>query len=75
MSKLTEIKCRNSKPRDKAYKIFDGGGLYLEITPKGSKLWRLKYYHLKKEKRLAIGSYPEFSLKEARERRDEAKPC
>lgn len=53
--------------------MFDGGGLYLEINPTGSKLWRLKYYHLGKEKRLAIGPYPQFSLKESREKRDEAK--
>ena len=73
MNKLTELQCKNAKPSEKTYKLFDGGGLYLEITPTGSKLWRLKYYHLGKEKKLAIGPYPQFSLKEAREKRDEAK--
>jgi hypothetical protein len=53
--------------------MFDGSGLYLEISPSGGKLWRLKYRFVGKEKRLALGKYPEISLKEARERRDEAR--
>jgi len=73
MSKLTEMQCRNAKPKEKAYKLFDGRGLYLEVTPKGSKLWRLKYYYLGKEKRLAMGAYPYVTLKEARDKREEAK--
>ena len=74
MSKLTEIICKTAKPREKAYKLFDGGGLYLEITPTGSKLWRLKYRSIDgKEKRASFGPYPLISLKEAREKRDEAK--
>ena len=73
MNTLTEMQCRNAKPTEKAYKLFDGGGLYLEINPKGSKLWRLKYYHLGREKKFAIGPYPQFPLKEAREKRDDAK--
>ena len=71
--KLTNIACKNAKPKDKSYKMFDGGGLYLEIMPSGSKLWRLKYYHLKKEKRLSFGAYPLVSLADARKKRDEAK--
>lgn len=63
MGKLTEMQCRSEKPREKAYKLFDGGGLYLEVMSTGSKLWRLKYYYLGKEKRLALGSYPKTSLK------------
>ncbi len=74
MSKLTEMTCKTAKPREKAYKLFDGGGLYLEITPTGSKLWRLKYRSIDgKEKRASFGPYPLISLKEAREKRDEAK--
>ena len=74
MSRLTEIKCKTLKPKDKAYKLFDAGGLYLEITSKGSKLWRLKYRSIDgKEKRASFGSYPLITLKEAREKRDEAK--
>lgn len=74
---LNDIKCRTAQSKDKPYKIFDGGGMYLEIMPNGSKYWRLKY-RIKingklKEKRLAIGVYPDISLKEARERRAEAR--
>ena len=51
--------------------MFDGGGLYLEISPSGGKWWRLKYRFAGKEKRISLGIYPEVSLKEARGRRDE----
>lgn len=57
----------------KARKLFDGGGLYIEIVPSGSKLWRLKYRFEGREKRLALGIYPETSLNEAREKRDIAR--
>ncbi len=65
--------CRNAKPKAKSYKIFDAGGLYLEITPTGSRYWRLKYHILGKEKRLSLGAYPLTPLIEAREKRDKAK--
>ncbi len=71
--KLSDKACRTAKPKEKAYKLFDGGGLYLEVTAKGSKLWRLKYRYLQKEKRLALGSYPLISLAEARELREQNK--
>ena len=71
--KLTNIICNNSKPKDKAYKLFDGQGLYLEITPSGGKLWRLKYRFGGKEKRLALGAYPEISILEAREKKTRAR--
>lgn len=71
--KLTEVKCKNAKPEKKTRKISDGLGMYLEVTPNGGKYWRLKYRHLGKEKRLALGVYPEVSLKEAREKRYEAR--
>ena len=71
--KLTDIQCRNAKPKEKTYKIADGGGMYLEISPNGSKYWRLKYRIFNKEKRLALGVYPKVTLQEAREKREEAK--
>ncbi len=71
--KLTAKACEAAKPKDKAYKLFDGGGLYLEVKPPHSKLWRLKYRYLGKEKKLCIGEYPTISLADAREHRDEAK--
>ena len=52
---------------------FDGGGLYLEVTPAGGRYWRMKYRHGGKEKRLAFGVYPAVSLKQARDRRDAAR--
>ncbi|MGH1397651.1 MAG: tyrosine-type recombinase/integrase [Alphaproteobacteria bacterium] len=57
----------------KTYKMSDGGGLYLEVTPKGSKLWRLKYRFLRQQKKLSIGIYPTITLADARNHRDEAK--
>ena len=70
---LTDAKIRALKPRDKTYKISDFGGLYLSVTSKGSKLWRQKYRFNGKEGTLSFGPYPEVSLKEARDQRDEAK--
>lgn len=71
--KLTDTTCKNAKPAQKAYKLFDGGGLYLEIMPSGSKYWRLKYRIHGKEKRYAIGVYPSVALKTARDERGKAK--
>jgi hypothetical protein len=71
--KLNDQKCKNAKPKEKAYKLFDGGGLYLEVMPAGGKLWRLKYRFGSKEKRLSFGGYPIISLKDARDKRDDAK--
>jgi len=70
---LTDIVCKTAKPEEKSRKLSDGAGLYLEVMPNGSKYWRLKYRYSGKEKRLAFGVYPEVSLKEAREKRDEAR--
>ncbi len=70
---LSDTAIRNAKPGDKAKKMFDGGGLYLEIAPSGGKWWRLKYRFDGKEKRLSLGVYPDVSLKNARARRDEAR--
>ena len=70
---LNEMKVRNAKPKEKFYKITDSDGLYLHITEKGGKLWRFRYRFGGKEKLLAFGSYPEISLLEARQKRDEAR--
>ena len=72
-NKLTDRMIKNYKPKDKAYKVFDGQGLFLQIKPNGSKLWRLKYRFKEKEKLFAIGKYPEVTLAEARQERDEAR--
>jgi integrase len=70
---LTDTAIKKLKPKDKAYRVFDGGGMYLEVSPAGGRWWRLKYRFEKKEKRLSLGIYPDVSLKEAREKRDEAR--
>jgi len=70
---LTDVQVRNAKSRDKDYKLFDGDGLFLLVTPAGGKRWRFKYRFDGKEKLLALGTYPEVSLVDARQRRDEAR--
>ena len=71
--KLSDIKVRNLKAQEKAYKLFDGEGLYIHVTPKGSKLWRMSYRFDSKQKTLSFGKYPQVSLQRAREKRLEAK--
>ena len=70
---LTDTAIRKAKPAAKTIKMFDAGGLYLELAPAGGKWWRLKYRFGGKEKRLSLGVYPDVGLKEARERRDAAR--
>lgn len=71
---LTEMQVRNAKPKDKAYKLFDGGGLYLHVQPSGSRIWRLKFRQPDgKENLLTFGPYPEITLQDAREKRLEAR--
>lgn len=70
---LAEARIRAIKPADKPLKLFDGGGLFLLVTPTGGKLWQFKYRFEGKEKKLALGAYPNISLAEARQRRDQAK--
>ncbi|MEA9395091.1 tyrosine-type recombinase/integrase [Lelliottia amnigena] len=70
---LTDVKVRSAKPMDKPYKLTDGEGMHLMVHPNGSKYWRLQYRFDGKQKMLALGVYPEISLSEARQRRDEAK--
>lgn len=69
---LTDTKVRTTKPTEKPQKLFDGGGLFLLVTPTGGRLWRFKYRFGGSEKLLSIGTYPETSLAEARQRRDQA---
>ncbi|WP_341313610.1 integrase arm-type DNA-binding domain-containing protein [Paraburkholderia sp. IMGN_8] len=70
---LTDFAIKHAHATARTQRLWDGGGLYLEITPAGSKLWRLKYRYDRKEKRLSFGHYPEVSLKDAREKRDAAR--
>ena len=70
---LSDTAMRNAKPGAKPVRMFDGGGLYLEVAPSGGKWWRLKYRHDSKEKRLSLGIDPDVSLKAARARRDAAR--
>jgi hypothetical protein len=70
-SRLTEVAVKQAKAKERAYRLSDLGGLYLEVSSKGSKYWRYKYRistgAQRKEKRLALGVYPEISLKNARD--------
>ena len=70
---LTDAQIKNAKPRERAYKLFDGEGLYLEVAPTGAKGWRLKYRYGGREKRISLGVYPEVSLREARDERQKMK--
>src|SRR5271168_3503595 len=70
---LTDTAVRNAKPGKKAVKLFDDRGLYLEVSPAGGKWWRHKYRFEGKEKRLSLRVYPDVGLKEARDRRDDAR--
>jgi integrase len=71
--KLNARQVDTAKPKDKPYKLADGGGLYLLVNPNGAKYWRLKYRVAGKEKLLALGVYPDVTLADARSKRDEAK--
>jgi len=69
---LTDTKVRTVKPTEKPQKLFDGGGLFLLVTPTGGKLWRLKYRFGGTEKLLTIGTYPQTTLADARQKREQA---
>ena len=69
---LTDTAIRRAKAKKKPYKMFDSGGLFLIVNPAGGKWWRFKYRFEGKEKLLSLGTYPEVSLKEAREKREHA---
>jgi integrase len=70
---LSDTKIKNLKPKAAAYRVADGGGLFIEVRKRGSKLWRLSYRFDGKQKMLALGTYPESSLAKAREKRQELK--
>lgn len=70
---LSDVTIRKAKPADKTQRLFDGSGLYLELSPAGGKWWRLKYRFGGKEKRLSLGTYPDTSLSDARDKRDAAR--
>src|SRR5262245_26964813 len=70
---LTDILIKNAKAQEKQYKLSDEKGLYLLIHPNGSKYWRFRYRFADKERILALGVYPEIPLKEARDKRDDAR--
>ena len=70
---LSDTAIRAAKPKEKTYLMTDGEGMYLEITPAGGKWWRFKYRFDGKEKLLSLGTYPDVSLAQARERRDQAR--
>lgn len=70
---LSDTAIRAAKPKEKTYLMTDGEGMYLEITPPGGKWWRFKYRFDGKQKRISLGTYPDTGLKEAREKRQEAR--
>ncbi len=70
---LNDTQIRSAKPKDKPYKLFDGGGLFLLISPSGGKLWNLKYRYEGHERKISLGAFPALSLAEARRKRDEIK--
>jgi integrase len=70
---LTDVVARKAAPAERPIRLWDAGGLYLEVRPSGSKLWMLKYRIAGREKRIGLGAYPLISLRQAREKRDEAR--
>jgi len=70
---LKDVEIRALKPSERVYKCTDSNGLYVEVHPNGSKLWRYKFSHLGKDKRIALGRYPDVGLAEARRKRDDAR--
>ena len=71
---LTAAQVSNAKPKDKMYKLFDGGGLFLQVNPSGGKHWKMKYRKNDgKESLLSFGPYPALTLEQARKMRDEAR--
>ncbi|SFV63726.1 Phage integrase [hydrothermal vent metagenome] len=70
---LTATQIKQAKPKEKDYKLSDGGGLYLLVTKSGGKHWKLKYTYERKEKKLSLGAYPDITLLKARELREDNK--
>ena len=70
---LTEMQVKNAKARERDYKLADSEGLYLYVTAKGHRSWRMKYRFVGKERRLVLGAYPDLGLREARDRKADAR--
>ena len=70
---LSEPQLRSAKPRERPYKLFDSGGLFVLVNPNGSKLWRMRFVVDGKEKVLALGAYPKVGLQKARQDRNAAR--
>ncbi|UUM20958.1 integrase arm-type DNA-binding domain-containing protein [Mycoavidus sp. SF9855] len=70
---LSDARCKAAKPTDKPFKLFDGGGLFLWVSPKGAKIWRTAYRIVGKQQTISFGPYPDVTLAEARAKRDELK--
>lgn len=70
---LCDLDCRHARAKEKAYRLTDAGGLYLDVMPSGKRIWRYRYKFFGKEKLLTIGPYPTTSLVKAREKRDNAR--
>ncbi|MGB8900479.1 MAG: integrase arm-type DNA-binding domain-containing protein, partial [Methylocella sp.] len=70
---LTDTRIRNAKPRAKTYKLSDGGGMYLLVTPNGARYWRLDYRFAGNRRTIAFGVYPTVALAAARKHREEAR--
>jgi integrase len=70
---LTDVRIRSRKPASKETRLYDANGLYLSIAPSGARWWRLKYYFAGRERRTGLGSYPEVTIAEARQRRDDVR--
>lgn len=73
MGKLTDVAVRNAKPKAKYYRLADGDGLSLEVSPKGKKNWRFRFFYNAKEQMQSLGQYPTVSLSDARLKRDDAR--
>ena len=71
--RLSALAIRNAKPRDTPYMLGDGHGLYLLVKPSGTRLWRMNYAYMGRQKTLSFGEWPLLSLAEARVKRDEAR--
>lgn len=70
---LTSIQIKNAKPAEKPYKLFDGGGLFLQVNATGSKFWKMKFSQNEKENSLSFGKYLDISLQQAREKREKTR--
>jgi hypothetical protein len=69
---LTPSQINHAEPKEKPFKLYDGYGLYILVTPTGSKLWRFNYRFEGAQKSLSFGSYPDVSMDEARTMRNDA---